>query len=257
LVRAYGLFQQAIARLKIAVSIQDLSLRYDEITAARGMLFDALADYRNDQILDNVCSAARLRRQECAWAIEQAIAMTYQLQGELSAVCDHLSHIQQVMRKDMVSVVASCSIDSELGFLFPEITRIYHHDLALVEAWQNHTSWQKSLPPSELKQLQELPGSDAMSEVEDQDVSIALNKPVEYQIYNDAQTQSHPIAIRDGLLLMIDAGLRGRQEDYITQRAANKGWNALTKQNLQAASPWNIANLSIYFKVEDQEFDYQ
>jgi hypothetical protein len=257
LVRAYGLFQKALERLRISVNIQDIGLRYDEITAVRGMLFEALADYRNDQILDNVCAAARLRRLECAWAIEQAIAMTYQLQCELGAVYDHLSHIQQAMRKDMVAVVASSSIDTELGFLFPEITRLYHHDLAMVESWQQHTNWQRSLPPSELQQLEELSASDEMADSDSQDISIVLSKPVEYEIYEEAQIQSHPTAIRDSLLLILDPSLREQQEDYISECAAHKSWNALTKENLRVASPWNIANLSIYFKDEERELEYQ
>ncbi|MEB3148577.1 MAG: hypothetical protein VKL60_06090, partial [Sphaerospermopsis sp.] len=44
LIRAYGLFVQAINRLRSAMQLQDISRRNAEIDAARGMLFEALAD---------------------------------------------------------------------------------------------------------------------------------------------------------------------------------------------------------------------
>jgi hypothetical protein len=50
LVRAYGLFAKAIARLQLALMIQDVNLRNLEISGARDMLFMALADYDNGHL---------------------------------------------------------------------------------------------------------------------------------------------------------------------------------------------------------------
>ena len=70
LVRAYGLFTQALHRFQIALKLQDPNRRNTEIDAARGMLFEALADYTNPHLLEETCAAGQLRRLECAWAID-------------------------------------------------------------------------------------------------------------------------------------------------------------------------------------------
>ena len=88
LIRAYGLFVQAINRLRSAMQLQNISRRNAEIDAARGMLFEALADYTNPHLLAETCAPGQLRRLECSWAIEQAIVITCQVQNEVSAVCD-------------------------------------------------------------------------------------------------------------------------------------------------------------------------
>jgi hypothetical protein len=118
------------------------------------MLSEALADYNNPRLLSETCAAGQLRRLECAWAIDQTIALSYQLQNEPAAVSDRLSHLQDKIRQDSLTVIERCETEDELDFLFPELTRIHDHDLAVLESWQNHVDWMRSLPPSELKLLQ-------------------------------------------------------------------------------------------------------
>ena len=95
LVRAYGLFNQAIQRMRSALQLKDINRRNAEIDAARGMLFEALADYRNPQLLSETCAAGQLRRLECSWTIEQSIIATYQVQNEFGAAGDRISQLQQ------------------------------------------------------------------------------------------------------------------------------------------------------------------
>jgi hypothetical protein len=102
-------------------------------------------------LLSETSAAGQLRRLECAWAIEQTIVLTYQLQNEPAAVSDRLSHLQDKIRQDSLTVIDRCETEDELDFLFPELTRIHDHDLAVLESWQNHVDWMRSLPPSELK----------------------------------------------------------------------------------------------------------
>lgn len=47
LVQAYGRFIQAVICLKDAIKLSDINLRNSGISAARGMLYNALADYNN------------------------------------------------------------------------------------------------------------------------------------------------------------------------------------------------------------------
>lgn len=48
---------QALHRLRSAMQIQDTSRRNAEIDGARRMLFQALADYDNRELLEVTCSA--------------------------------------------------------------------------------------------------------------------------------------------------------------------------------------------------------
>jgi hypothetical protein len=73
------------------MQLQEADRRNGEIDAVRGMLFEALADYTNPRLLEETSVAGQIRRLECAWGIEQAIVVTYQVQGEISAVSDRLS----------------------------------------------------------------------------------------------------------------------------------------------------------------------
>ncbi|MEC4813059.1 MAG: DUF433 domain-containing protein [Scytonema sp. PMC 1069.18] len=153
LIRAYGLFIQAINRFRSAMQLQDVSRRNAEIDGVRGMLFEALADYTNPHLLEETCAAGQLRRLECAWAIEQAIIATYQVQNEMSAVSDRLSHLQDKIHENARTVIERCESHDELDFLFPEIIRIHNHDLIVLDSWQSHIEWMRSLPSSELKLL--------------------------------------------------------------------------------------------------------
>jgi hypothetical protein len=67
LVRAYGLLTQALQRFQMALKLQDTNRRNAEIDATRGMLFEALADYTNPDLLEETCAAGQLRRLACAW----------------------------------------------------------------------------------------------------------------------------------------------------------------------------------------------
>jgi hypothetical protein len=68
--------------------------------------------------LEDTCSAGQLRRRECAWAIDQAITMTHQFQGDYEVVSDRLSHLQQKIRQDLLTVMERCETEDELDFLF-------------------------------------------------------------------------------------------------------------------------------------------
>ncbi len=96
------------------MKLQDANRRNAQIDLAKGMLFKALADYDNPQLLEETCAAGLLRRRECAWAIEQAIAMTYQLQGADEVVSDRLSHLQVKIRQDALTVIDRCESEEEL-----------------------------------------------------------------------------------------------------------------------------------------------
>ncbi len=77
LIQAYGRFLEATKLMKIAMSCEDMSIRNADLANARQMLAEALADYNNPRLLSETSAAGQLRRLECAWAIEQTIALSY------------------------------------------------------------------------------------------------------------------------------------------------------------------------------------
>lgn len=251
LVQAYGLFIQAINCLRDAVKLQDVNRRNVQIDLAKGMLFEALADYDNPQMLEGTCTPGLLRRRECAWAIEQAIAMSYQLQGADEVVSDRLSRLQNKIRQDALTVIDSCQSEEELDFLFPEITRIHDRDLALLDSWQNHVDWMQTLSSDERHLLSSSDITVADS-VDSNQATVVLAKPDEQILYEDLKQKSHFLSLDSQLQLMMQPNLRREYASYISQQAAIAGYKTLVPSNLQQASDLAVANLYWYFKVRDE-----
>ncbi|AFY58050.1 hypothetical protein Riv7116_5683 [Rivularia sp. PCC 7116] len=254
LVQAYGIFTQALQRFHSAMQIQDDSRRNAEIDAVRGMLYQALASYTNPQLLGETCAAGQLRRLECAWGIEQAIVATYQVQNEMSAVSDRLYHLKNHICENASTIINSCTSEDELNFLFPEMSRIRNHDLAVVETWQNQIDWMQSLPKDELELLNnsDLNSSETEKIAEIESTSTGLSVPPEQVIYETISEKSHYYSLREQLKFMFQPDLRKDYESYINQRAKIAGYKQLITNNLQQASDLTIANLYFYFKIRDE-----
>jgi len=251
---AYGRFNQAIYCLRDAVKLQDENQRNAQINLAKGMFFESLAAYETPELLENTSAAGRLRRRECAWAIDQTLTMTYQLQGAYDVVSDRLSHLQDKIRQDSLTVIDRCETEDELDFLFPELTRIHDHDLAVLESWQNHVDWMRSLPPSELKLLQsaDFDNSEVPVNSDTNTDTTALATPPEQLLYENLKQKSHPASLRDQLTLMMKPELRQEFASYISQQSAIAGYKTLVPANLQKASNLAVANLYWYFKIRDE-----
>lgn len=250
LVQAYGLFTKAIKRFQLALAIQDLNYRNSEISGARDMLFKALADYDNSHLLEGTCSAGYLRRQECVWAIEQAIITTFQVQGEQGTVSDRLQHLQDKINQDSLTVIERCDSLDELDFIFPEITRIHNHDLAVLESWQAHTDWIQTLSPDDKQQLasSDIAATDSSDNNQEQTI---IAEPEEQLLYEKLKQKSHYQSLRDQLQFMIKPDLRRGHESYISQQAIATNYKALAPSNWQEIPDLTVANLYWYFKVQE------
>lgn len=243
LARGYGRFLEATKLIKMAMSCQNLSVRNADLANARQTLIEAVADYNNPQLLSQICPAGQLRRLECAWAIEQTIALTYQLQNEYLAVSDRLQDLQTKIRQDCLKVIDRIETNADLDFISPEITCIKERDLVILESWQNRVNWLQSLPPSDRENLLAL---NPVSEPQNRENTIT--KPAEIVLYQESQQKSHFLALRDRLKLMISASLRQEYQNYISDRATNSGHKSLVPANLKLASDLTIANLYWYFQ---------
>lgn len=246
--QAYGRFIQAINCLRDAMKFQDVNRRNAQIDLAKGMLFEALADYENPQLLEGICAAGQLRRRECAWAIDQAIALTYQLQDAHEVVSDRLSHLQTKIRQNSLTIISRCKSEDELDFLFPEITRIHNHDLAVLNSWRNNVDWIQTLSSEERHLL----SSSDMTVADSEQATVALTKPDEQTFYEDLKQKSHFLSLESQMQLMMQPDLHQEYASYISEQAAIAGYKTLVSSNLQQASDLAVANLYWYFKVRDE-----
>jgi hypothetical protein len=252
LIKAYGQFQQALRLIKSALLIEDLSTKNVTLGNAQLLLANALADYNEPHLLEATCAAGHLRRVECAWAIEQTMALTFQLQNAPAAVSDRLSHLQDKIRQDSLAVIDRCESDEELDFLFPELTRIHGHDLPVLESWQNHTEWIQALSPDEQQLLASSDISAADSSDTNEEPTVVV-EPEEQLLYENLKQKSHYLSLRDQLKFMVKPDLRRGHESYISQQAPASGLKALAPSNWQAIPDLTVANLYWYLKQKEAQ----
>lgn len=243
-------------RLRTALLLQDQIQRNDEIANSRNMLFDALADYDNSQLMEGISSVSYLRRRECVWAIEQAIIMTYQMQGEFSAVVDRLIDLDQTIRQDVIKCIDKVDSFDELEFIFPEVWRIHDHDLIAINSWNEHIKWHQGLSESDLQQLIALPSTgDVQPDELITDLNQEVEEPPEYSYWEQAQRKSHFNALSGSLIILMDHEVKQKHQDYIVERSQLEGLFAITQESLKNASALTIANLAYYFLIRDDSLD--
>jgi hypothetical protein len=250
LAQAYGHFIEAVNWLINTLKLPDATDRNAALVGVEGMLRKAIADYNNPQLYNDICAAGKLRRFECAWAIDQTITLTYQLRGAFEIVSDRLSILQAKIRQDSLSLIDLCQTDDELDFLFPEIARIYDHDLAVLNSWQNNVNWKRLLPPSEIKLLQSADFDTSEVNVSSDAIADPTTDsiPPEVLLYQKLKQKSHSASLRDQLKFMLKPNLRQGHESYISQQATASGYKALAPSNWQEIPDFTVANLYWYFK---------
>lgn len=250
LAQAYGKFLEATRLMKIAMSCEDLQIRNADLANARQTLTEALADYKNPHLLPDASALTQLRRSECVWALEQTIAVTYQLQNQPEALSHCLEQLQDRVCQDVLTVIDLCDSQEELDIIFPEITRIHEQDLVVLKLWQEQVNWVRSLPPSEQTSM---PAMDvSQPEITETPVTEALAVPSEQLRYETLKQKSHFSALRDALQLMMQSEMRRDYETYIHQQAGKLGRKVLTGAMLQQMSNLSVANLYWYFQVRDE-----
>lgn len=248
--QAYGKFAMAQKLIQSALLMKDKHTRNSTLTSAQHILATALADYNNPELFKATCAVGYLRRVECAWAIEQTISLTYQLLNEPASVSNSLSHLQERIRQDILTVIERCTRD-EIDFIFPEITRIYNQDLAVLNSWQNQVDWMLSLSADERKQLASLDMETTPVSNTHQEVAIVA-EPAEIALYENLQQKSHFKSLRDQLRFLIKPSLRQQHESYISQKANTSGYKALAPSSWQEVNDLTVANLYWYFQGNDE-----
>ncbi|PSB19733.1 hypothetical protein C7B65_10600 [Phormidesmis priestleyi ULC007] len=174
---------------------------------------------------------------------EQTIALVFQLHNEPIAASKCISDLQTKIKQNTLSVVATCQSQAELDFIFPEITRIHHQDLQVLEVWQTQIDVIQALSPSELQQLPDL----SLEEFDAIEPEI-LQIPPEVALYETLRSQTDFRGLRDQLRFMIKPESRQEYEVEIGHLAPKAGYPALVPSNWQEASDLTVANLYWYFK---------
>jgi glutaredoxin-related protein len=244
--QAYGKFAMAQKLIQSALLMKDKHTRNSTLTSAQHILATALADYNNPELFKATCAVGYLRRVECAWAIEQTISLTYQLLNEPASVSNSLSHLQERIRQDILTVIERCTKD-EIDFIFPEITRIYNQDLAVLNSWQNQVDWMLSLSADERQQLASLNMEKTPVSTTKEEVGIVA-EPAEIALYQNLQQKSHFKSLVDQLRFLIKPSLREKHESYISQKANTSGYKALAPSSWQEVNDLTVANLYWYFQ---------
>lgn len=232
LVKAYGEFLEATRLIKIALT-GDESFKNSTLQNAQLMLTRALADYNNPHIFDGVCAAGELRRRECAWAIQQALIMTYQLQNQTNAVKESIEYLSDNIIRDLCQIVDRCESSSELDFLFPEVLRIYTQDLPALQI--------QALPADEQKEL--------LASADNNNDNGIVEEPPEQILYNLVKPKSHYEALKDSLRFTLKPILRQDYIDYIRQRASAIKYDGIALLDWANVSNLNLANIYYYFKL--------
>lgn len=246
-VKAYGLFLEASNLIQTTLYCDDRQVKNADLANARQTLNEALSIYNNPQFLEETNAAGHLRRVECSWAIEQAIASTYQVQNQFAAARQRISNLENKIRRDSLQVIDRCQTEEELDFLFPELLYIHDRDLPVLESWQVHLDWMRSLSPEEFKGLQavETPNIEVSELPED-----LSSEPPEISQYQALKNKSHFRSLYDQMKLMMQPTLRQNFIDYVSEKATELDRPALCSSNLEPASNLTLANLYHYFKLE-------
>ncbi|KAM3094993.1 hypothetical protein ACKFKF_26065 [Phormidesmis sp. 146-12] len=240
--RAYARFSEATKLVGLALECQNVSARDKYLANAVQTMSESLAIYNDPHLMPEMNAAGKLRRFECAWTIEQTIALVFQLHNEPIAASKCISDLQNKIKQNVLSVVTSCESQVELDFIFPEITRIHHQDLQVLEAWQTQIDVIRSLSPSELQQLPNLTLEDFETIAPD-----ILQIPPEEALYETLRTQTDFRGLRDQLRFMIKPESRQAYEVAIADLAPKSGYSALVPSSWQDVSDLTVANLYWYF----------
>ena len=240
--RAYARFAEATKLVGLALECQNVNARDNYLADAVQTMSESLAIYNDPSLLPEMDAAGKLRRFECAWKIEQTIALVFQLQNEPIAASKCISDLQNKIKQNSLSVVTACESQAELDFIFPKITRIHHQDLQVLEVWQTQIDVMQALSSSELQQLPNL----SVEEFETIEPEI-LQIPPEEALYETLRSQTDFQGLRDQLRFMIKPESRQEYEVAIDHLAPEAGYSALVPSTWQDASDLTVANLYWYF----------
>lgn len=252
-VKAYGIFQSVHNnRLPSALITQNPTDRNDKLNLTWNELQNCLAIYNNKELISCPSISGKLKRLECAWAIEQTLALIDILQDNFDACIFQLNHLREKIIKDCLYLTESCQSEAEIDFIFPRINSIINRDMLLIDFWKNNLKVMQNLSVEDQEKLANLDVTDIVSLNQSQE-SNALQKRSPFELYQELKAQSHFVALKDQLKFLIKPELRFEYESYISQRAIAINFQGLALTNWQEVPDLTVANLYYYFKAQEQK----
>ncbi|SKB14647.1 conserved hypothetical protein [Planktothrix sp. PCC 11201] len=252
-VNAYGIFQSVHNnRLPSALIIKNPTDRNDKLNFIWNDLQNCLAIYNNKELISCPSISGKLKRLECAWAIEQTLALIDILQNNFEACIFQLNHLREKIIKDCLYLTESCQSEAEIDFIFPRINSIINHDMLLIDFWKNNLKVIQNLSVEDQEKLANLDVTDIVSLNQSQE-SNALQKRSPFELYQELKAQSHFVALKDQLKFLIKPELRFEYESYISQRAIAINFQGIALTNWQEVPDLTVANLYYYFKAQEQK----
>ncbi|MCY6493175.1 hypothetical protein [Leptolyngbya sp. GGD] len=244
---AYAKFTEALKLVGLAAEMNNSIVRDQHFANAVQMMYESLSIYNDPRLMPEMSAAERLRRAECAWIIESAIAYVFSLQNEPSAARTSLTTLREKIQRDSFEIVNACQSQVELDFIFPELMRIQSQDLAALKLWSTQIDVIQALPSSELEALPDLRFTE-LPEIE------VLEVPEEVA-YLELQSKSNFHSLRDQLRFKFKPQLRTEYETTIAQQATELGYSSFARSNWEDVSDLTVSNLFWYLEGRKNKGD--
>ncbi|MEL0588010.1 MAG: hypothetical protein U1V55_23110 [Planktothrix rubescens PR222] len=247
-VKAYGIFQSVHNnQLPSALITQNPKDRNYKLNFIWNNLQNCLAIYNNKELISCPSISGQLKRLECAWAIEQTLALIDILQDNFDACIFQLNHLKDKIIKDCLYLTESCESEEEIDFIFPRINSIINQDILLIDFWKNNLKVIQNLSIEDQEKLANLDVTDIASLNQSQE-SNTLQKRSPFELYQELKNKSHFVALKDQLKFIIKPELRSEYESYITQKAIALDFKGLALTNWKEVPDLTVANLYYFFK---------
>jgi len=133
LAQAYNHYRKALEQLQISLLIQDPINRKLSINSCIDVFVQSLAIYDDKQEYQYINVPAKLRRLECSWSLEAAIAESRYLQGEYTAAL----HSYEKQRQRIIAeteMLKSEMSENDYKFVVADLHWIFENDVKIIDA---------------------------------------------------------------------------------------------------------------------------
>lgn len=250
-IKAYGIFQSVHNnQLPSALITQNPTDRNGKLNFIWNNLQICLSIYNNKELISSPLISGKWNRLQCAWAIEQTLALVDILNNNFDACIFQLNHLKEKIIKDCIELTESCQSEEEIDFIFPRINYIINHDLILIDFWKNNLKVIQNLSIEDQEKLASFNVTDIVSLNKAQE-SNALQKPSPFELYQELKDKSHFVALKDQLKFILKPELRSEYESYIIQKAIAMDFKGLALTNWKEVPDLTVANLYYSFKRQN------
>ncbi|MBB1126568.1 hypothetical protein [Thiospirillum jenense] len=125
-------YLQGVEEMKSAILMTNPDNKRLALNESISMFRKALAIYDSRQDYNNTNLPARLRRMECAWAIEAMIAEVYSLQQEYSASINSYKKLKNRITAEVCFMEDKIS-EADFQFILSDFCHIYENDFVIID----------------------------------------------------------------------------------------------------------------------------